>query len=199
MACAIDGAGDVEQHDFTGAPGEHVYARVVRLSGDPALVPSVSVLDSEGSPACPDVKDCVLEVAGRHTLVVQDGFLKQATGEYALYLQRRNDPLGCGELSVGEAVEGTLEPSGSMGCAIFSAGAGDRVRINAVGTGPELQFAEVSILPADGGGSACPFQENCQLDDSGRYIVLAASSYIFNQTGPYRITVTCLADPCRDG
>ncbi len=86
-----------------------------------------------------------------------------------------------------------------MGCAIFSAGAGDRVRINAVGTGPELQFAEVSVLPADGGGSACPFQENCQLDDSGRYIVLAASSYIFNHTGPYRITVTCLADPCRDG
>lgn len=122
MACAIDGAGDVEQHDFTGAPGERVYARVVRLSGDPTLVPSVSVLDSEGSPACPDVKECVLEVAGRHTLVVQDGFLKQVTGEYALYLQRRNDPLGCGELSVGEAVD------------------------------------------------------------------------IFNQTGPYRITVTCLAD-----
>jgi hypothetical protein len=199
VTCAITGPGNLQRHDFDATAGDHLFVRVTRLSGDFALVPSYSVLGPSGGPGCPPGDDCVLRAAGRYSVVVQD-MLGHASGEYALYLQRKNDPVGCGDIRIGEAAEGTLQPPGSMACAIFTAGAGDRVRVSAVGLeGGAPQFTELDILAAAGGGSACSTQENCQLASSGRYIVLAASSGLANQTGPYRITVTCLAGPCRGG
>jgi len=199
VACALGGAGDVRRVDFTGAAGDHVFARAVRLAGDFALVPSPTIVGPDGAPACSETRDCTLKAAGRHSIVVQD-MSKQAVGEYAVYLQRTNNPAGCGDIAIGEGAEGTLEPPGAMACAIFTAAAGDRVVINAVGTerGTPV-FGEVGIMPAGGGGSACPVQQDCLLARGGRYIVLASSSILgaVGQTGPYRITVTCLAGPCR--
>jgi len=109
---------------------------------------------------------------------------------------------GCGAIAIGEAAEGTLEPVGAMGCAIFAAAAGDRVRVNAVGTRAGLPtFPELAILSTEGGGTACTLQEDCRLERGGRYVILASSSItgVVGQTGPYRITVTCLAGPCRGG
>ncbi len=197
VACTIATAGGVKRHDFTGTAGDHVYVRVVRLSGDFSLVPSYSVLGPAGAPDCPDRPDCPLKTSGRHTIVVHDS-LDKATGDYALYLQRTDDPAGCAAIGIGEAADGTLQFPGSMACAAFTAGAGDRVRITAVGTGEDpLQFPELNVLSVDRGDSACPAQDNCALGAAGRYIVLAAASKFDNPTGPFRITVTCLAGPCR--
>lgn len=201
VTCSLGAAGDVRRHDFTAAAGDRVFARAVRVGGGFTLVPSVAVLGPDGASACPEPRDCAIKAPGRQTLVVQD-MLKQGTGDYDLYLQRINDPAGCGAIAIGEAAEGTLEPVGAMGCAIFAAAAGDRVRVNAVGTRAGIPaFPELAILSTEGGGTACPLQEDCRLERGGRYVILASSSItgVVGQTGPYRITVTCLAGPCRGG
>lgn len=199
VACTIGAPGAVQRHDFTGSAGDHVYVRAVRLSGDFSLVPSSTVLGPTGAPDCPDRPDCPLKTSGRHTIVMQDT-LGKATGDYTLDLQRTDDPAGCGTIAIGEAAEGTLQPAGSMACATFTAKGGERVRVNVVATGGGgLVFPEVNVLRVDQGTSACQLQENCPLDQPGRYIVLAAGAAVDNPTGPFRITVTCLAGPCRSG
>src|SRR5439155_17995137 len=132
-------------------------------------------------PDCPDRPDCPVKTAGRHTVVVRDS-MNKSTGDYALYLQRADDPAGCGRIA-SEAVDGTLQPPGSMACAFFTAAGGDRVNVSAVGTGDGLlQFNELSIISVDTGRTSCSSQSNCQFDQAARYIVLGASSSLVNQT-----------------
>ena len=123
---------------FTGTRPDRVRIRVVARSS--ALAPQF-VVDQRGRSTCPpDAANptCWLRRDGTHTIFVTDA-AGPGAGDYAIAIQRLNDPVGCTTLAFGAAPRvGTIATDGETDCYRFAAAAGDRVHVRLEGTSPPL-------------------------------------------------------------
>ncbi|MGH9183182.1 MAG: hypothetical protein ACRDZ9_05125 [Acidimicrobiales bacterium] len=194
VRCVISRPGDVRGHRFDGAAGDRILARPVNVEGN--LVPGVEVVRPDGSNACPDLNNCVLDTTGRHEVLVGDVTAISLTGEYALALQRLNDPVGCSVTDYGQAAEGAVETPGAIACVVFTASAGDQVRLG-VARGATDFRPGINVLRPDG-TDACPDLSGCVLDTAGRHTILV-TDLGRTRTGRFRVVPFCVAGPCAGG
>lgn len=170
-----------------------------QIVGD--VLPGVAVLRPDGTDACPSLGACVLDTTGQYTVLVADTFGPIAgknTGQYSLYLQRLNDPVGCRALVYGTPADGAVSRPGAQDCLTFTGSVGDRLFITDVTIGGGL-VAGVDVIRPDG-TDACPNLGACVLDTTGRHTVIVGDTNgvtTGNRTGTYRLNITCTAGPCR--
>jgi hypothetical protein len=197
--CPIETPGQTRRHTFQGAKGDRVLVDAAQIEGN--LLPGVAVLRPDGSDACPNLRACVLDTAGQHTVLVADTFgtiSGKNTGQYSLYIQRLNDPVGCRPLVYGTPAQGTVSRPGTQDCLTFAGSTGDRLFITDVTLGGDL-VAGVDVFRPDG-TEACPNLSECILDTTGRQTVIVGDTNgvtTGNRTGTYRLNITCTAGPCR--
>ena len=185
---SISSAGGVGCYRFDGAAGDRVRIRVIATSG--SLDPAVTVHPNGVSPCVGMTADnatCTLTATGRHSIAVADA-AGTKTGQFAISIQRLNDPVGCGAaLSYGTVgTLGLLTATGDSECHRLTVGAGDRVRVQtqAVASGP----APGAELVRPDGWSLCGISSGpltCTATVGGEYTVLIHSP----QPGGYGVSV----------
>jgi hypothetical protein len=96
---------------------------------------------------------CSLDSSGTYTILVGDG-AGTATGDYALAVQRLNNPVGCTPIVFGAAPSTGTVAAGEMDCFTFAGTTGDRIHANLVKTSGTALTAQL-FNPT--GGQVCIF------------------------------------------
>ena len=175
---------------FDGRSSDWVSVELLPTGG--GLNPVNEVLRSDGTRSCyydpgDDLGYCQLASSGIHTILVRDDEGVK-TGRYRIAIRR----LSCPPLTLGaEATAGTITTRLETDCFTFEGRASDRIRIELVKTGGELD--PVNELWAANNTSSClatrDDQRDCQLlYFSGTYTILVRD-FDRTKTGAYLIAI----------
>ncbi|MBI5287848.1 MAG: hypothetical protein HY873_02620, partial [Chloroflexi bacterium] len=142
-------------------------------------------------------QSCVLggTGAGTYTVRVRDNS-NTATGNYSLYIQRLNNPLGCAPLTIaGPPTSASIAAATEADCFTFSGTSGDLLRLLAVETAGTMQL-ELEVLRPDGTTRCISSLSNfsCTLDTPGTHTVLAYDT-LENRLGDYTFSLYRLNNP----
>ena len=193
--------GETDCYRFAAAAGDRVH---VRLEGTSAgLSPVGEVLNPDGTRACPpttaDESSCLLSAAsGTYTILAGDA-AGTNHGDYALAVQRLNNPVGCTTLAFATLpTPAAIGAAREVDCFRFDGAAGDRVRVSAITLAGNAVLAEV-VGPD--GSTRCRTSGprfTCALDRSGGHTMFVVSDSRV-QTSTYSVLIQRLNDPvaCR--
>jgi len=189
---SVAATGETDCWRFTGASGDRVRVRVVGTSG--ALAPRVEIV----SPACsatplPEIT-CTLGADGTHSIVVRDAAGSQ-TGDYTIWLQRLDDPMGCSSLTFDAPTRAGAISTGETECWRFTGAAADRVRVRLVTPSGNLD-PRAEVLRPDGTtrcGPAAADDQTCTLDAAGTHTILVRDGGA--GSGGYSLSVQRLNNP----
>lgn len=195
--CSIDLTGETDSFGFSGAAGDRIRVRVVTTSG--ALSPFREIIRPDGTSLCGTVvteMTCLLDASGVHTLLIND-FGGTDTGNYSLYLQRLNEPVGCLPIAFsGVPTNGTIDVAAETDCYTFDGAVNNRIRVRTVAiSGALAPFKEV--VRADG-TTLCgtvTSEITCQIDADGSHTILI-NDFGATDSGEYQLTLVCLTQPC---
>ena len=139
-----------------------------------------------------DDATCTLTATGRHSITVADAACTK-TGQFAISIQRLNDPVGCGAaLSYGTVgTLGLLTATGDSECHRLTVGAGDRVRVQtqAVASGRRRGRSRCDPRQVPVRDQQRP--PTCTATVDGEYTVLIDSP----QPGGYGVSAQRLGNP----
>jgi hypothetical protein len=201
------GAAEMDCFTVAGATGDRIHANLVRTSGTPPL--TAQLVSPSGNQVCvmgpqvfPPVFACGLTTAGTQTLIISGliGFTPGA-GDYALAVQRANNPVGCAALGFGGApTTGTIAVAAENDCFTFTGNSGDRIRVRPIATSGTLQFQSDVLRPSGTvacentpvGGSSPEF--TCALTVTGTYTLVLGDSF-GTRTGNYAVVIQRLNAP----
>jgi Ca2+-binding RTX toxin-like protein len=184
----IVNAPESECHAFKGVVGERIRVRRLRTAGMASYLMEVFRPDGTPLPGCLEgwtpsgQDDCRLDADGTHHVLVSAA--GDGTGDYRLYLQRLNPPVGCaGKLDHGGApVPGQITHPPESECHAFDGVAGQAIRLRRLRTaGTASYLMEVfrpdgTPLPGCLEGWTPSGQDDCQLDADGAHHVLISAS-----------------------
>ena len=128
----IAAAGEVDCFTFTGAAGDRVQERPVATSGTLAVAGEL-VRPNGTTVSTAACLPCSLDSPGTYTILVADS-AGTGTGNYALAVQRVNNPVGCTPIVFGAAPTTGTVAAGEMDCFTFAGTTGDRIHANLVQT-----------------------------------------------------------------
>jgi hypothetical protein len=139
-----------------------------------------------------------LSTAGNYTLLFNDSFGGDSTGDYALHLQRLNPPADPANLSYGQTITGTISMPAEMDAYTFSGTAGDTILIGAtqisdVWPGIQLFDPQGNLLTAF--GTHTHFEITHTLSVAGNYTILFDDSFKGGFTGDYALHLQRLNPP----
>jgi hypothetical protein len=195
----VSAAAQMDCYTFAGAVGDQIRVRVVRKTG--SINELQELVRPDGTTRCTPTSaqevTCQLDAVGTHTLVLRDSNGINL-GDYAISIQRLNNPTGCTALSPGAApTTKTVSAAGQMDCFDFTAGAtGDRWRIRLVETGGAI-FELGEVVGPDGlttCASTGSTSSVCTTDGSGVHHIIVRDNSGAN-TGDYSISVQKLNGP----
>lgn len=196
IQCSIDAAGEVDSFTFSGATGDRIRVAVAETSG--SFTAFMEVRRPNGTKVCETIVGkltCLLDATGTHTLLVY-AFNGSGTGNYGLYSQRLNNPVGCTAIAFGALPTlGSISMAAEHDCFTFSLTAGSRVRTNGVETGGTLSVFQEIVRP--NGTTLCETivgKLTCRADTAGTHTLLL---YDFNgpNTGAYSVYAQRLNNP----
>ena len=148
-------AGEAGCWRFTGTVGDQVRTRIVTASS--TLAPEVAIEQNARRTCPPDPQTpatCRLRRTGTHTIFVTDT-AGTGAGDYAVSIQRLNDPVGCATLSVaGPATAGAIAGTGETDCYRVAGYPGDLLRVRLIATSGALD-PSVEVVAPDG-ARLCP-------------------------------------------
>ena len=148
----IAAAGELDCFTFSGAAGDRVEERPVKTSGTLTVVGELVRPNGTTVPGTACVP-CSLDSAGTYTILVGDS-AGTGTGDYALAVQRLNNPVGCTPIVFGAAPTTGTVAAGEMDCFTFAGATGDRIHANLVKTSGTALTAQL-FNPT--GGQVCNF------------------------------------------
>lgn len=198
MECSITLAGEIDAFTFTGAAGDRIRVRVIETSG--ALSTFHEIVRPNGVSLCSTVTGeltCLLDSAGIHTILVRD-FSGPDTGNYALYIQRLNSPVGCTLAELGALpLSDTIGEAATNDCFIFPLAAGDMVRGRVVETAGSTSAYQEIVRP--NGSTLCGaigIETTCLADTTGTFTLLVKDFGGAN-TLSYNVYIQRLTNPPR--
>ena len=193
---AIVAPGEKDCFTFTGTLGDRVRIRVAKTSG--TLGTLQTLFDLNSAPSCGGASkvtelNCSLNVAGTTTwtITVQDA-AGTRTGNYAIAIQRLNNPVGCTAISSGAApTTASISSAAEMDCYTFnSASTTQRTRVRVAETSGALVARDDVARP--NGTTVCAGTTNldltCALDATGTHTIVVSDN-AGDQSGNYRIAI----------
>ncbi|MBK8904512.1 MAG: hypothetical protein IPM53_25260 [Anaerolineaceae bacterium] len=194
--CAIDLAGETDSFTFSGSAGDRIRVRVVETSG--SLAAFQEIIQPGGTSLCSTIVTeitCLLESNGNHTLLIND-FGGTDNGNYSLYLQRLNNPVGCSTIAFGALPStGNLTEAAVTDCFTFQLSTGDQVRGRAVETAGTAAAYQEIIQPD--GTTLCGTivtELTCQATVTGLHTILI-NDFGGTDTGTYSFYLQRLNNP----
>jgi hypothetical protein len=186
-AGSIGAPAAVDCYTFTGAVNDAIHVHVIPTGG--ALAPYADAVTPRGvlcgqTPPGSGELGCKVRLDGVHAIFVRDGGEGTRTGDYAIYLQRLNDPVGCTPLRFGAPPRlGTLGAVAQVDCYTFASP--EPVRWRLVRTDGDAEPVVLGLpLPGPREGRGWP-------------LLLVADGTPGTRTGEYRISVQRLDNPGR--
>ncbi|MCE7986310.1 MAG: hypothetical protein DYG89_34485 [Caldilinea sp. CFX5] len=182
--------GELDCVTFVGAAGDQILARVIKTTG--ALGPVIEIFAPSGTKVCGTIHSdltCALNTDGLHRISIKD-FGGPNTGDYRIYLQRLNAPLGCIPVSFGASpAAGLIELAADVGCFTFDGATADQVRVRVVKTTGTLGAVIENYRPDGTKLCGTIHQElTCQLDATGRHTILV-KDFGGPNTGSYQLHI----------
>lgn len=194
---AIPETGGTYCFTFSLETNDRVRSLVVKTSG--TITPFEEIVRPDGTTLCENIVgeiSCTADIAGSYTLLIND-FGGTDIGDYALYVQRLNLPVGCTAISFsGLPSTGTITAAAETDCFTFNGKAGDQIRVRVVKTaGAITPFQEV-VTPD--GTTLCKTivsEATCQIQSDGPHTILV-NDFGNTDSGTYQLTLLCLTAPC---
>jgi hypothetical protein len=199
LTATIDTVGEIDRYTFEAEAGDTLYVLMSTTSGlDPYFrlyAPNGSMVASKAaySPDDAEMDTNPLPASGTYVLLAEDyGF--NDTGEYRIFVQRRNNPHKNTPIGFGENFSAAIDGAGEVDTYTFNALAGDNLYVvmsTTSGLDPYFRvYAPDGSLIAS---NAAYSPNDSELDinslpASGTYVLLA-TDYDFNDTGEYRIFI----------
>lgn len=190
-------------YTFSGKAGQHLHLRLLSEGGE--INPSFMLFDPQGTLICESntynellEKDCVPEVDGLYTLLVEDD-TGTLTGSYQLYLQTTQNIVGALPLNIGEPVSGRIDAGITYQAYSFDGGEGDHLLVRLISEGQKIH-PTFSLYKPDGSWLCGGYTESegveklCVLDASGPY-TLWVGDYNGTLTGGYDLFVQSTLNP----
>jgi hypothetical protein len=204
LAGTISVAAETDCFTFDGAANDNIRIRVVGASG--ALTPYYEVAASVSgggvlcSPTIMDEQDCMLVHSGKHTVLVRD-FAGPNTGNYSIYVQRLNNPVGCTSIAFSNVPRsGRVAVAAESDCYTFNGAAGDLVRIRVVkDSGTLVPYHEV--VSTNGTVLCSPTimnEQDCVPVNAGRHTILVRD-FAGPNTGAYSMAIIFTHTSTYDG
>ena len=200
---SILSAGEIDTYTFAANAGDKVLVRMTRTSGD--LVLQVRLFDPGGTKLCEaynanpaEIASCALPSTGTYSILAGD-LLGTRTGDYALYIQRLNNPGNTAAIAFGQTLPGSLSPAVQMDTYTFGASAGDKVLVRMTRTSGDLVL-QVRLYGPDGAKlceatNAYPAEiASCTVPSTGTYTILAGD-LLGIRTGDYTLYIQRLNNP----
>lgn len=194
---------EMDTYTFTAAAGDKV---LLRLSSDTSsITPDLRLFSPAGTLLCHDynsypaeISSCDLPAAGAYSILLGD-FLGTTTGEYHLYLQRLNNPLGSLSIVSCQSSFSSIDLPAEMDTYSFPAAAGDQVlvRLSADMSSivPDLRvFSPSGALLCRDYNSYPAEIASCDLPTTGIYSILVGDLLGY-RTGAYRLFLQSLHNP----
>jgi hypothetical protein len=199
IAGSIDQAGEQDEYCFSASGGDTLIVRLQLTKG--VLAPEVRLCSADGTElqrwwnygGQPLDTEASLPADGQYKILVCDHWVG-STGNYLLYIERRNKPTQVTPISFGEPVSGSMDSGVKVDFYSFSANAGDTVILRLQVTKGVLA-PEVSLWSADGtelqrwwnyGGQ--PLDTEASLPADGQYKILVCDHWV-GSTGNYLLYI----------
>ncbi len=131
-ARTIAAAGEIDCFTFSGAAGDRVQERPIATSGTLAVAGEL-VRPNGTTVSSATCMPCSLDSPGTYTILVGDS-AGTGTGNYALAIQRLNNPVGCTPIVFGATPTTGTVAAGEIDCFTFAGTTGDRIHANLVKT-----------------------------------------------------------------
>ncbi len=184
---------------FTGAAGDRVHIDFAQTTGSLGVGPAL--FDPTGRSTCGSLaSDCRLATSGTQAILVGI-FLNTNGGDYALSIQRTNNPVGCTALGFGApATLGTISAAAEDDCFTFTGNRGDSIEIRSVVTSGQLALNRL-VARADGNFISCsnPGANRlvCVLTTTGTHTLMLRdlSPPGSTHTGDYALEIQRLNNP----
>lgn len=182
---------------FSLETSDRARSLVVKTSG--TITPFEEIVRPDGTTLCETIVgeiSCTADTSGTYTLLIND-FGGTDTGNFALYVQRLNQPVGCTAISFsGSPSTGTITAAAETDCFTFNGKAGDQIRVRVIKTeGTLTPFKEV--VTSDG-TTLCETivdEVTCQIQTDGPHTILV-NDFGNTDSGTYQLTLLCLTAPC---
>jgi hypothetical protein len=193
----IAAAGELDCFTFSGAAGDRVEERPVKTSGTLTAVGELVRPNGTTVPGTACVP-CSLDSAGTYTILVGDA-AGTATGNYALAVQRLNNPVGCTPIVFGAAPTAGTVAAGEMDCFTFAGTTGDRIHANLVRTSGTALAAQLfnptgsQVCLFDPGSFSDPFA--CGLTTVGTHTLIVSGLVGGAGAGNYSLAVQRANNP----
>ncbi|MFN8444462.1 MAG: hypothetical protein U0175_27000 [Caldilineaceae bacterium] len=190
-------AAEVDCYTFPGVANDTVRIRAIETDNGPLSL-FFELFDPAGGSVCSEInpeQTCTLSVDGQYMLLTKD-FAGTKTGDYSLYLQRLNSPVGCASLGLSGG-QSTIEVAAQVNCYTFQATGNGDVTLNVHEEAGQLSAYSEIVRPD--GTTACETilaDLTCTLSGSGVHTILV-DDFSGIYTGTYQITLQCPAGNCR--
>jgi len=197
FSATIDGVGEVDTYTFDALEGDSLYVLMSATTGlDPYFrlyAPDGSLIASKPaySPSDAEIDINALPASGTYVLLAEDfGFNR--TGEYHIFIQRRNNPQITTPIGFGENFLATIDGVGKVDTYTFDALEGDVVMVRMTTSSRldpyfRLYAPDGSLITykAAYNPGAAEFTSSA-LPASGTYVMIA-EDYGFDEIGDYNI------------
>jgi hypothetical protein len=169
IAGTIATPGEVDCFTFAAAAGDRISLRSAATSGASFFVTN-ELLRPNGTFTC---SSCVLESTGTFTVLISESGQAGSTGDYAVSVQRLNNPIGCAPIAFGAApTAGTIAVPVETDCFTFTGAAGDRIHVDMVETSGTNLTANLLGPTGKAVCSVDPATFTCKLSTAGVHTIL---------------------------
>lgn len=194
---SIDEAAANDCFTFMMMAGDRVRGRVVETAG--SISAFQEIIRPDGTTFCGTIvgeQTCLADADGTYTILIKD-FGGTSTGDYALYIQRLNNPVGCTPITFsGIPTTGAIDVAAETDCFTFNGLPDKHIRVRAIATSGTLApFKEVMRPDGTTLCSAVVSEMTCELGAEGTYTILV-NDHGGTDSGSYQLTLVCLTQPC---
>jgi hypothetical protein len=187
----------MDTYTFSANPGDLLLLRMGTSSGN--LWPGVRVYDHAGASVCAatgvaslEIAGCSLAGGGTYSILVYDSYENSFTGNYALYIQRLNNPANAIPFGFGQTLTGSILTPAQMDTYTFTVNAGDTLLVRMLTTSGSF-WAGIRIYAAN--GTLVTKDSSYTFATAGQYSLLAYDSFNGVSTGSYGIFMQRLNNP----
>ena len=195
LARSITVAAEVDCYTFAGTVGDRVRVRMIKTSG--AFLFSAQVVRPNGQvcvsgPPSSGELNCAVNSAGTHTILIRDASVGTRTGNYRLYIQRLNNPVGCTPITFGALpLARSITVAAEVDCYTFAGTVGDTVRVRVIKTSGTFNPLADVVRP---NGQACVNptavdEFNCVVNSAGTHTILIRDASPGTRTGGYQVSI----------
>ena len=197
---AIAAITEHEAYTIDGVSGDIIRFDLAKTSGN--YEPAITIYRPDGTRLCGDstifdglTLECTVDVNGTYLVLIGERGIN-ATGNFALYLQRLNNPSNANSIGYGDTVTGSIGAIPEHITYVFNGSSGEMVRFDLAQTAGEylpalFVYRQNGTLLCSDSTIFSSLTLECTLDLTGTYIILVGDRGI-DDTGNFGLSLSLL-------